>query len=472
MSNKDNEVYEHIVLGDGPISRTLVRTLNRSFLGKVLIVDAGTRIDELVNAISIESNISYDSHLRVPSLHLNNNLRVWYGGCQGWPKQDTLNNSREALPVSYSDPKLIKIFKDLTRELGFLNFNFFTNKVLISFRKKSPIHSANLISEFIFCKILRNPSLEKFMKINKKNKKNVFLSDTIVTKVIPRSKYVEVIGISNFGKKISLKGERLHMALGTIENTRLLLNSSKELNLSNNQYLGKFLSDHLSISISEVKSFNIAKVIRDFSRSKTIDGSLLWPRIIVNTDDEGHSNLRSFAHASHFSFYAAPPLIYRFLKKIGYANYYYSNKEEGSFQLNFLFEKSNSAQNSITLKSETEFEIPHLVLKFEVEDSEIQSYSRIASNYINFLHKIYSLKQSELELLSIFNKMSKLDYQTSVHQSGTYRMSLNPKDGVVNTNSELWGDSRIRVLGAGVLPRSSATHPTLISMVLSRLIGE
>lgn len=470
MPNSIDKEYENIVLGDGPISRTLVRSLNKTFSGQVLIIDAGERLSELVNKISVKSNIFYDSHLRTPSFHLHDDSRIWYGGCQGWPTEDTKTKSKESLPISFSNPRFIKIIKELSRELGFHNFNFFTSKVNLALRKKYFSVSTNSAIEFIYCKILKQPSLEKFNNVNSKNKKNVYLTNIIITKIEPFPTYVEVIGINSIGQKISFKARQIHMALGTIENTRILLNSAESLNLSNNQYLGRFLSDHLSISVSNIKSSNIAKIIRDFSRTRTFDGSLLWPRIRLKNYLKTENSPRSFIHASHFTFYNSTPFIYRLLKKLNYTNYYFSNKKEGEFQLNFFFEKSNSIHNSIKIEKVTKFEIPSIILSFKVDDCEIKSYSKIANSYFNFMHDVYSLSQGPQELSLVFDGNSKENYRTAVHQSGTYRMSLSPSNGVVNSNSELWSDTRIRVLGAGVLPRSSATHPTFISMALARLL--
>jgi choline dehydrogenase-like flavoprotein len=234
--------------------------------------------------------------------------------------------------------------------------------------------------------------------------------------------------------------------------------------------LGKYLSDHLSISISEIRSDDIAKVIRDFSRTTTLDRSLLWPRMSIETIAKNGKSIRSFAHGSHFVFNDSTPIFYKFLRKIKRENYFFSKKKTGSFQLNFFFEKLNSIENSIELQSNTENEIAPIKIKFNIDYDEDDLQLEIAKNYFKSLKDIYSLTQNISNFLSKFDKIRKSDLRSSAHPSGTYRMSINSELGVVNTKSELWNDSRIRVLGAGVLPRASSTHPTLISMVLARLI--
>ena len=130
--------------------------------------------------------------------------------------------------------------------------------------------------------------------------------------------------------------------------------------------MGKFLSDHLSISINKIGSKNITKVIRDFSRTRTLDGSLLWPRISLTKDIENQKSIRSFTHGSHFDFDGKTPIFYKFLRKIKKENYFFSKAKPGSFQLNFFLEKLNDDQNLIEIESSTEFEIAPIKIKFNI----------------------------------------------------------------------------------------------------------
>ena len=87
MEAQLNTVFDNIIVGDGPISRTLLFYLNASISQSVLIIDAGTRAHELREKIKIDSNIDYDSPLKAPSFHTGKDSHVWYGGCQGWQQQ-------------------------------------------------------------------------------------------------------------------------------------------------------------------------------------------------------------------------------------------------------------------------------------------------------------------------------------------------------------------------------------------------
>ena len=110
-------VFDEIIVGDGPISRTLLFHINTSASQSVLVIDAGKRSKELAEKIKIESNINYDTPLKAPSFHIGKESHVWYGGCQGWPSNDTLDKNIDSLPISVEDPKFIRISNRLLRDL-------------------------------------------------------------------------------------------------------------------------------------------------------------------------------------------------------------------------------------------------------------------------------------------------------------------------------------------------------------------
>jgi hypothetical protein len=135
MVEHSDIVFDDIIVGDGPVSRTLLFHLNTSLSHSVLVVDAGKRSKELAEKIRIESNINYDTPLRAPSFHIGKESHVWYGGCQGWPSKHTLNKSSDSLPISIEDPKFIQISNRLLRDLKLFNFNILNSKLFFHFKR-------------------------------------------------------------------------------------------------------------------------------------------------------------------------------------------------------------------------------------------------------------------------------------------------------------------------------------------------
>ena len=54
-----------------------------------------------------------------------------------------------------------------------------------------------------------------------------------------------------------------------------------------------------------------------------------------------------------------------------------------------------------------------------------------------------------------------------IHVTGTTRMGSSPDDSVVDANSQVWGVENLYLGGNGLIPRGSASNPTLTSIAMA-----
>ena len=76
------KIYDHIIIGDGPVSRYFVysRLKTQTFKpGKVLIIDAGEGLRALNERTVVNSNIEYGAFRRQPSFHSGSSGFYWAG---------------------------------------------------------------------------------------------------------------------------------------------------------------------------------------------------------------------------------------------------------------------------------------------------------------------------------------------------------------------------------------------------------
>lgn len=452
------KVYENIIVGDGPIGRFL--HFNNLKKGKdSLILDAGAGLNLLRSTISVESNINYVGQSMTPSLNPEASQFFWAGGCQGWPAEDVNSVESDTLPLSDLENHFYASQSKVAKILGIKNFDFKKNLPYLSITKHR--FSKKLGMDGIYAKILKDPKLEKLKAfIDRFPDKTI--TNVVITKIIPEKDYLVLKGFDCIDmKEMEFQCLKLELAAGTIENTRLLLNSKTELKIQNTDMLGKNLSDHLSLKFNSYSTSELKKAIRMFSRPKTIDGYRIWPRIKKSFVDHACS-VRSFAHIDQFKFdQETLPPIYRILRRIGQERLYFGKSKAGKFDLNLFIEKQNEVSNEILLTDHTFGRIPGIKIKFNLNAQEFLAISLIGEMYEESLKLAYP---------SLRGMSEKIDYPqiyAGTHPSGTYRMSHSPSGGIVNNRSQLWEDFRIKVHGSGVFPRASATHPTFPSIALS-----
>lgn len=59
----------------------------------------------------------------------------------------------------------------------------------------------------------------------------------------------------------------------------------------------------------------------------------------------------------------------------------------------------------------------------------------------------------------------------SAHQMGTNRMSVNPRDGVVDPEGRVWGTEGLYVADASVFPSASGVNPMITNMAIADMIS-
>jgi len=448
-------VFENAVIGAGPVGLLTTLSLESRRPGSTVVIDAGNRRNLLTEAIEVTSNVDYLSHVG-HSLSSHSNVSIWYGALQDL----NLKNYREFGGQDF----LVDCWQTHQARINSLlsvkNFEFGSNQ---------PSHQSGRVNDYsseeievVFAKVIRDPRLTKVVRLLKSLGRPEVLNNHLALQLIPNEHTIEIICQDEGGSIASIHAKNLYLALGTIENTRLLLNSQLSTSTQYSYYLGQYLSDHLSISIGDINSQNLSKVVSLFARRRSRDGHKLWPRIQHNVDTL-RKNVEGFAHATHFNFGDSAPNYYRLLRKFNREDLYRSKQSNGSFRLHFMFEKTNNQYNALTLKKKDTDSVSPVSINFQVANEELEKIRTEMEYYLYGLER-WGLIESPIPATT---EITFDNIKTAIHPSGTYRMSLSPKYGVVDGLSRLWSDQRVRVLGAGVFPRAFSTHPTYTSLILA-----
>jgi len=267
------------------------------------------------------------------------------------------------------------------------------------------------------------------------------------------------------GRRFSVKPKMAVLAMGAVENARLMLAS----NVGNqNDLVGRYFADHpiprdtatLVSFAGDIAGyyFNAANFpdaqIRAtfaptdaFKRGRKVLGSLTTVETPVELDDLAKAAIVTTAEA------------------IGADA---SNAK--AFSLGCGLELEPDPERRLTLTHDRDaLGMPRLKLTNRVADSDFQRYRD-------------TMKELGRQLLVAGTGMIRLNYDTRAewegaldwgdHHLGTTRMHVDPKQGVVDADSKVHGIANLFVAGSGVFPTYSASNPTLNLVALTLRLAQ
>ncbi len=446
---------ENLVIGRGPVGVVASQALLNKSLN-VLNIDIGSNAKLSVQDLVVNSNINYTAAIKPPSLFKEGNDHLWGGACMGWHYFKKDESEKTALPrLPVSEISFAKACKELSTILRISNFDFSKDLPIFSLKFRK---TRNL--RFVFAKIVKDPYMTKQIENLHSNPNYKFLSNVIIDKVSQEGESILCEGrFIDSNEQIKFLCKRVFLSAGTISNT-IILNESNLYSINRN-YLGNFLSDHVSFPIASMATRDLLEVERKFGYRKSVKGTKIWPRAKLINEDS--STLDSFCYATEIE--ASTEMgnwVLGLLRRFPSLHILIRVKVRGKFQLNLFSEVFNSTNNVIMSKDAG----GKSFVNFFLSKSDLTDISNIANTYIENLSKTRMMKNGSTTIIFDFEKNLQM-VQAGSHPSGTYRMSSSPEEGVVNQFSQLHSHPNVFALGAGALPRSAATHPTFTAMVLA-----
>ena len=273
------------------------------------------------------------------------------------------------------------------------------------------------------------------------------------------------------GRKFSVEPKTTVLALGAIENARLML-ASRDVTVPGvgnaNDLVGRFFADHpIPRDTATLVSFagDVAgyyfnaydlngAIVRpayaprdDFKRSAHVLGSLTTVESAVELDELGKAAVISTALALGVDA---------------------SNAK--AYSIGCGLELEPDPERRLTLTGDRDsLGMPRLKLSNHVSDSDFARYR-------------LTMKELGRQLLAARTGMIRLNYKSrgewvaaldwGDHHLGTTRMHVDAKQGVVDANSRVHGIANLYVAGSGVFPTYSASNPTLNLVALTLRLAD
>jgi choline dehydrogenase-like flavoprotein len=267
------------------------------------------------------------------------------------------------------------------------------------------------------------------------------------------------------------------LALGAIENARILLNSDKQVpgGVGNgSDMVGRCFMEHVRVAagrflISDAPIWS-TKPTRGIDLVPT-DGFMREAKLgngIISFNDrttpKSDGRLRVFKQAVRLAFCESSSLTEVARQLVDY-------NCPGDSVIDTNIEQTPNADSRVTLDSDKDaLGLRRVRLNWQLNDVDRHTVRTLA---IASAKEMARLDLARVQLADfILDPDHELEVDGIGHHMGTTRMSASPQHGVVDWNSKVHGISNLYVAGSSVFPTGGGTNPTLTIVMLALRLAD
>ncbi len=281
--------------------------------------------------------------------------------------------------------------------------------------------------------------------------------------------------IRNYGNhEFFFSAKNYVVALGSIENARLLLNCDKQIpNGVGNRHdmVGRCFMEHFNIEFGRFVS----------------DDSPIWQKGVIQLNPSDNmirklqigNGVLNFERNSTPGSYGRLRTLKRAIREgvcksdslTGLSRHLFDFDCPGDGTIFSMIEQAPNLKSRVFLGSEVDmFGLRRVKLDWQVKAAD---YKTIRTLGLEVAKEMAISGSTRVQLKDYILDDSKeiSDFGEHAHQMGTTRMSENPKFGVVDKNLQIHGFKNIYVAGSSVFPTGGGANPTLTVVMLAERLG-
>jgi len=273
------------------------------------------------------------------------------------------------------------------------------------------------------------------------------------------------IAVSPEGDRLEVSAETFVLAMGGIENPRLLMhlaNSEGGVFQNPSEFLGACFMDHFGFSPGYLTA---SEGLMHFQHQQA--GQPVLPAVTASEDFQRDQDLPSICLMATPDSPVAelPPAYFSNPGILGEAR-----EEKSRYRLQLIVEPTAHTASRIMLGDQKDtFGIPRIVLDWRVMERDYLDTER-------FLHEfgvaVGTTGLGRLQRTRFFEGKYRQQLTGGMHHMGTTRMSDSPNFGVVDPDCRVNGCRNLYIAGSSIFPRAGYTNPTQTLVALSERLAD
>ena len=467
-----NAAYDVCVCGSGPAGITVARELAAAGQKVALLEAGGFEFSERSQShyAGTESGLStYNIALKGSRLrYFGGTSNHWTGLCgvfsesDFWPKR---YHELPGWPIGRAEVLAHQKAASEILDLGTANFSTrtFGDPKHNSFEQPGLANSPpTRFGTKYRDEITRSRNIDLFVNAN--------LVDLHLASDTGKAPRLDYVLASNYRKEVAkVVATRYVLAMGTVENARLLLNSNKQLRNgigNHSDFVGRCFMEHLNVQIGRFvmrssqtwipNSRAVAPTEQTLKRLNIGNGFLA---LNANTTPQEAGRLGPVRGVLRTSFC-------KFDTAREFARKFQDFDCAGDGVIGSLIEQSPDKNSRITLDVETdEFGLKRPHINWVLNDADRRT---VRSLGYELAKTLLELDVARVQLSDFITDPSKeIEVWSHAHQMGTTRMAADPRYGVVDTDCRVHGLANLYVAGSSVFPTGGGINPTLTIVMMS-----
>lgn len=467
-----DKVYDVCVCGSGPAGITLALKLAEKGKTVALLEGGGENYSQESQDIYSAKSIGLKAWVNLMRQRFfGGTSNHWLGRCRPFDKSDFEYAPPTGVPgwpigIDELDPFVDEAMTilDLDKEKGFTPFhanskdgNFTADIGLFSAPTRFKSKYGKIISE--------SKNIELFVNAN-----------LVDIKLTDSENSVSEIEIKNFkGGSAKFKASKYVLAMGAVENARLLLNSDSQAQAgigNHSDYVGRCFMEHPHLSLGEYVKKN------NESLSDThYDFEFYTSDQIVKNEGVNKANF-TFQKIAEITSYGRTAKIKSFFKalscdwgieeKVQFISHF---KCPGTGYIWTQSEQYPNKESRVFLGEEKDsLGLRKAVLDWRVTDKDLAAYRKSAVELAK------SFSNSDLGKIKLeeymLDESLEIPFVQHAHHMGTTRMAAKPEDGVVNQNCKVFGTDNLYIAGSSIFSTGGACNPTFAIVQFSLRLAE
>lgn len=465
-------IYDVCICGSGPAGMTVARELAQFGKRVLLLEGGGLEYSERSQKIYEGKETGIDTF----NLALNGSRLRYFGGtsnhwagmCGVFSEEDFAPNRYFDLPGWPVKRKEVLTYFDRAREILDLKRIDFV---------AAPLSKQNTASFDRSAWDLSAPTRfgTKYLDEIKKSKTiaaviHANLVGIVLSEQGGDTRKVDRIIVKNFKRKeFNVRAKQFVLAMGAIENARLLLNNNKQLTAgigNHSGFVGRCYMEHLNVPIGRFV-LRAGQAVLDDSLNVSPNPKLTAKRgignalVSLNTTGSPDNGGR-----------LAP--VRKFLRALAckddavrdFARQFKDFACEGDGLISSMFEQSPELNNRVSLLDEVdELGLRRSALHWQLNELDKKTIREVSKELARTFVEL-DIGRIQLNDYIIQDDID-IKLYSHAHQMGTTRMAKEPRHGVVDVNCKVFGTENLYIAGASVFPTGGGINPTFTIVMLA-----